>query len=483
MARKKKINPSPEDDDNDSDNDSHHSSGEDNDKTSAVAVAAQKLQSGLLETNQKVEASLLTSIEDYLAKHHSKTTEAGLDFLSVKNSLLLTYLIELVVYVKAKLNSDPPAPGNLRRLNEMKVALDKTRNLDKKLRYQIDKLLQSENAATFATVNHNNAKDEDEVDASKSGNDDPLQYRPDPKAFQVGDEEDASDNDNQNSSDGDENDSGEEEDEDVDDELKAARQTVASARGEDKKKKGKSKRDNDDDDNGNKDTSNALYKAPRHTAMPYMLDKEDKEAQRQKRELRRMRTSELAQSLRHQYSEQPEQEDFHGGTEYGKQAQAAKRFAEREAEKTRYEEETMSRLVVTRKEKKERKRIMRLEGSNLNGIADLGNLVRDASRVVDAHGGKNNDDDDDRDYKRGGRSERGGKGDRGGGGGEGSFDTERHASGKRKKELLDSDGRKQQMRGKRKIGGPKNSFQSALYGGGRDGGGKSKKKKSSKRYL
>ena len=244
--------------------------------------------------------------------------------------------------------------------------------------------------------------------------------------------------------------------EDDDDDLEAAKRTIALAKESKRSSQQQNKRR--DDKESNDDNTN-VYRAPRHTAMPYMLDKEDKEAQRQKREVRRMRTSELAQSLRHQYGEQPEQEDYHGGTEYGKQAQAAKRFAEREAEKIKFEEDAMMRLTVTRKEKKERKRLMRLEGSNLNGIADLGNLVRDASRVIDSH-----DDDDggggnNRDESSGGMGR-----------------TERHANGKRRKEMMDHDGRPIKV-GRKGGKGAKNSYQAALFGGGGGGGGKKKKSK------
>ena len=390
---------------------------------------ASKLKKGLVETSQKVEASLLTSIEEHLQKHSSK---AGLDFLHVKNSLLLSYLIDLTLYLKQKLAGQKPGAENLKRLTEMKVVLDKMRSLDKKLRYQIDKLLQAENAAAYASSG---------VENSENADNDPLQYRPDPKALRVGDEDSSSSSDEGEKSEEEEM-SGEEEDEsmgdgDEDDDLAAAKMTIAMSK--EKQKRSKKKMD---------ENEREIYRAPRHTATPYVHDKEDKEEKRQKRELRRARASELAQSLRQQYGEAPEQEDYHGGSDYGKQAQAARRFAEREAEKTRYEESAMVRLTTTRKEKKERNRIMRAEGSNLNGIADVGNLVRDASRVIDVHGEK---------------EDKGGLG--------ASFDTERHANGKRKKDLIDADGRP--LKTKRKGGKSKNAFQAALFG---EGGGKKKKK-------
>ena len=404
---------------------------------------------------------MLESIQEHIQNHQivSSTNQKveGLDFLHVKNSLLLSYLIDLVVYLKGKLSASAPATTSgsraaLTRLNEMKVVLDKTRGLDKKLRYQIDKLLQAENAATFASSEV--VKEQEE--AAVISNNDPLQYRPNPKAF----DDDDDDDDSSNASGEEANSENDQEDggDDDDDDLEAAKRTIALA----KESKRQSKKHNDNNDNDMSNYEDNVYRAPRHTAMPYMLDKEDKEAQRQKREVRRMRTSELAQSLRSQYGEQPDQEDYHGGTEYGQQAQAAKRFAEREAEKIKMEENSMIRLTVTRKEKKERKRLMRLEGSNLNGIADLGNLVRDASRVIDTHDDGDNDDHSDNDRRGRGR------------GGDLPEPSKRHANGKRRKEMTDRDGRPIKTNGRKGGKGAKNSYQAALY----DGGGSSKKRKS-----
>jgi len=194
--------------------------------TTSTTVTTAKLKSGLVEAHQKVEASLLTSIEAHLQEHSSK---AGLDFLHVKNTLFLSYLIDLVVYLKAKLTGSAPNKDNLQRLTEMKVVLDKTRGLDKKLRYQIDKLLQAENAATYATTG---GSAEDESSANNNSSSDPLQYRPDPNAFGVDDDSSSSsgsDNDDDDDA-GKINPGHEEEENDDDDDLESARRTIALAK-------------------------------------------------------------------------------------------------------------------------------------------------------------------------------------------------------------------------------------------------------------
>ncbi|CAB9501035.1 Inherit from NOG: Neuroguidin, EIF4E binding protein [Seminavis robusta] len=400
--------------------------------------ASQQMQKGLRETNQKVEASLLTAIQDHV-KNHSK--KSGVDFLDVKNSLLLSYLIDLTVYLKAKMTGAPPS--NLHRLREMKVVLDKLRGLDKKLRYQIDKLLQAETAATYVTSAAEQDDDEEKEDTHQS--DDPLQYRPNPKAFDDDDDDSSGNSEDEGDKDSDNS------DDDDDDDLEAAKRTLAMTK---KSKSDNKKHDNDDD---------GIYKAPRMTAMPYMLDKQDKEAARQKRERRRLRTSELAQSLRQQYGDAPEQEDLHGGTSVlvGKEAMAAKKFAKFQEEKTQFEEDAMIRLTVTKKEKKERKRIERMEANNWTGIADLGNLAREASRVIgdDGDDANNHSDNDDRNKK----SFRG--------------STDRHANGKRKKNVMDQEGRPMKNMGRKQQGKAKNAYQAALFGGGGDGGNKKKKSK------
>lgn len=185
--------------------------------------------------------------------------------------------------------------------------------------------------------------------------------------------------------------------------------------------------------NTSEEEYDGLYRAPRLASMPYNLERDDgKERQKQKNQ--RARQSELAQTLRAEYGEAPEQADIHGGSEYGKQREAARRMAEREAEKIQVEEDHFIRLTTSRKEKKERKRLMREEGSNLAAIANMGNVVRGVSS---AFGEDSNEEDG------------------------GMVETGRYGNGKRKKSGYDeASGRA----GKKKSRVPKNEFQQALYG-------------------
>ena len=161
-----------------------------------------------------------------------------------------------------------------------------------------------------------------------------------------------------------------------------------------------------------------------------------------------MQRSELAEVVRAQFTDAPEEEDIRGGAMLGKQREVSKKLAQREADVTEFEETHMIRLTMGKKEKKEKKRIMREEMSNLGAIADLGNVV---AGIDDAFGddtrgrGKQNEDN-----RNGGFVTRGMR--------------------KRKVEVLEP-----RVSRKNKTRSP-NSFQKDLYGG-KGSSGKSKRRK------
>lgn len=389
--------------------------------TQKVAIAS------LDETSQKVKASLSAAIESSVTSDEFSKKDM-LDFLEVKNSLMMSYIIDLTLYLRNK-NEGVSTDKNLRRLTEMKTVLDKMRGLDKKLRYQIEKLLNaSTTASAFATGGDN------------FGPEDPLQFKPNPDSLledgepsgdHSGDESDADfdDDDNDQS--------------DPDDDLKAARATLSMA-------KEQKSRKNDEADDG-------IYHAPRLAAVPYTHDLENKQKEKEKRAKRRLRATELAQTLRAEYGEAPEQEDMHGGSDYGKQRAAARRLAEREAEKTKAEEEGMVRLITSRKEKKEKKRLLRMESSNLGAISDLSNLVRETREF-----GRDDRSDDDNSLP---PIPKGGAGN----------SSERYHNGKRSRGNDMADGKSAKRHGK--MGKPKNALQSALF----DTRSSSKQKRSKRR--
>lgn len=284
----------------------------------------------LQELCRKVEGSLTTTIRRHVEEH---APQHGITAWNAKNSVMLSYLIELTYQRRCGTNI-PIASQH--RLLELRTILEKMRSLDKKLRYQIDKLL---------TLNEENF--------AKSVADDPLLYRP-----SVQDDDDSSDDN--------EEEVGEETNEDDDDDLATARQTVALAKTHQAPHATSRERESE------------VYRAPRHAAVPYNLDRQDRERTRDLQRRRKMRDSEVAEAIRHEYSETPETEDVTGGTAMGRQRAGSRKLIEQERERERFEEDNMMRLSVTKEVKKNRKRMMRDEMSNLSAIADLGNIAKES---------------------------------------------------------------------------------------------------------
>lgn len=314
-----------------------------------MMVDAKQRIKALREVLEKIESSLQGSIDVHVDSSEFGPSQ-GLDFLDCKNTVLLSYLIDLTFWLRCQLADEPVPAECLHRLIEMRTILDKIRVLDKKLRYQIDKLLTSS---------------QQDNEALAQGGDDPLLYRP----RVVADDDDDDDDDGSSSDGSTESDhrASDSEDEDLDGDLASARLTLALAKERKLQKKGEQQQEGD-----------GIYHAPRHAAVPYTLET-SKEARRQNRRLLQLQASEVAESIRHQYSETPEQEDSHGAALIGKQRASSRRMAAQEAQRTSFEEDNMIRLTVSRKEKKDRKKMLREETSNLHAISDLGNLVNEAS--------------------------------------------------------------------------------------------------------
>ena len=489
-------------------------------KKSASAEADSTSQNptvdALKETLKKVEASLLPAVDSFCGRSEKSDdgvepplpSTKGLDFIHVKNTLLLSYLIELTVHLRDAVvessdgeskEEDSNDEGEdsdkkqqqqrqKRRLLEMRTVLDKSRGLDKKLRYQIDKLLASlTDSSAFATgVGNDGDQSDDEggVGFGDDGQDDPLRHRPDPKSMLDSDEGDDSGDDDEGDDSGD---GGEDSDDsgdgmDEDDDLAAARATLSMSRqGKSKKKNKKDEDDGDEDDDDEEEygAASKKYVAPRLTAVPYTHDVADKRLEKEKRQRRKLRATELAQTLRQQYGDQPETEDVFGGGNsevYGKQRAASRALAQKEAERIEFEESTMIRLTTSRKDKKEKKRVERMMegGANLAQIANLGNLVRE-TEAFGRDDAVNSDDDRHREeaYDAYLRGDQGGR--------KSAEDTgSRYANGKRRRDpmgenISDGAGRRLKMGKKPKA---KNHLQAALYG---SSGKPSKGKKKSRR--
>ena len=324
------------------------------------------LVSPLQEVLHKTQASLMVQVEQHTKSQEYSFTQDGLDFLDTKNSLLLSYMIDLVYRFRSRLlHSDETTAEEedcYTRLMEMKTILDKiSSGLDRKLRYQLDKIL-------LQAASHRSSEF-----ASTGAGSDPLQFRPsiqdDDDRGRSSSEEEGEPYDNSTT---DPSHPREKEDDD----LAAARQTMFLAK----------QKHPPPAASGTEEADAALYRAPRLVATPYPLPDDDAVSRRMERSEQRLRqklrASEMIQTLKQHVvgaEDHPEQEDTTGGTAMGRQSEASRRFLRQQNERTKHEEEYMIRFTTTKKEKKEQRRLMREEQSNLSSLADLTHLVRDSS--------------------------------------------------------------------------------------------------------
>ncbi len=389
------------------------------------------LLNALAKTNTIVKTSLHRAIRNHKNSKEYDSQTDGLDFLQAKNGLLLSYLIDLTMLLKLRCgksksgedkdSEDGPSTETtiqsrqecVERLVEMKAALEKMRPLEKKLRYQIDKLLalSTLGAGTFAAEGREKEIEDDNAN-EMSGGADPLSFKPDLSSMMKSFEDN-----NANETSGNGEDGGSDDDDD-------------SSTG------GKIDLEADDADA----QSSNVYKAPRLQSVPFELENEQKLAQMEKQRNKnrdRMQRSELAEVVRAQFTDAPEEEDIRGGAMLGKQREVSRKLAARDADIQEFEETQMIRLTMGKKEKKERKKMMREEMSNLGALSECGNI---SAGVDDAFGG-----DDE-----GGRSQ-----------GSGSYKMK--GMRKRKVEVFE-DTRPSKKKSSKKKSKQSNQFQNALYG-------------------
>lgn len=268
-------------------------------------------------------------------------------FFKVKNTLMISYLIDLTLLLRNRSRTYNPTydssdevrssiPRCVERLQEMRIIFDRIRPVEKKMRYQIDKVL-ALSTSSFSVLNNDTNELDDNKDHSYIKDIDPLSYKPNPDNMML-------------------------DDDNTDEEDECEKMTTAVKKSENP-------------------VVRTLYKPPRLSAVTFHEQEkaEQKEARLKKQAMDKMKQSELLQSIKAQFSDKPEEDDLRGGANVGKQREVARRFAERVAEKARYEEENMIRLSTSRKEKKMREKIMREEFSNLRVISDVGDLASGVS--------------------------------------------------------------------------------------------------------
>jgi len=330
--------------------------------------------------------------EDYNAQKDE------LDILSVKNSMMLSYLIDMVHMIrlakqlqqknitkKQKKQIEKAQLSCFHRLNEMRVAFEKMRTMEKKLRYQLDKLLSlslnasqfSQNTGSFTAMEAATGEETQEnTDAQNQQISDPLMYKPNMDDM-LDEDGDASGSDNGDESDGD-SDSASDEEEDED--LKAARLSIGMTADKPKQKK--------------------VYQPPRLLTQKYdnmdpdSRDPNDKKLPKDQRRQQRLLSSnvELLNTLQSQYTDRPEEDDYYGGasSKHSSENHARQQYERQQKAKEKMEEDYFIRLAPTREEKKKLKKLQQRDRSNMHELTgDLSRMSRSIHALEKLNSGAN----------------------------------------------------------------------------------------------
>ncbi|CAB1096547.1 unnamed protein product [Ectocarpus sp. CCAP 1310/34] len=296
----------------------------------------------------------------------------GASFLALKQTLLLSYCREICSYAAAKARGEALGGGGAAgRLVELRTVMEKLRPMDRKLKYQTDKLLRVAASAGGSA--------DGEVGGS-GGDDDPLSFRPRPEGMAPWGEDPSTAAE----------DSG----------IDAERSSSSAGRGGEADQEG-------------------LYRAPRLASMPYDEDGLSTGAARGEKRLERrrdkLRRGEVMETLREEFGEQPETVRAVGNAGASGVSEAKmKKLLEEDKERLDFEEDHMVRLTVTRKAKKARAR-MEKDAGRLETIADVGSAA-DFIRVAKNADGFGADMEGGDDDAFGGGAGRGRKKQKGGGG-------------------------------------------------------------------
>eukprot|EP00903_Cladosiphon_okamuranus_P019131 g17600.t1 len=278
--------------------------------------------------------------------------DEGASFLGLKQTLLLSYCRELCSYAAAKGRGEALRGGGAAgRLVELRTVMEKLRPMDRKLKYQTDKLLRL--ASSSSKGGGASSGGSGSAGGGNADDEDPLSFRPRPDKMAPWGEDPTT------AEGGDGGDSR--------DASSAAAQSASTG----------------GDDAG-------LYRAPRLASMPYDEDGLTGGAARGEKRLERrrdkLRRGEVLETLREEFGEQPETVRAVGNAGASGVSEAKmKKLLEEDKERVDFEEDHMVRLTVTRKAKKARAR-MEKEAGRLETIADVGSAADFVRVARDADG-------------------------------------------------------------------------------------------------
>jgi len=246
-----------------------------------------------------------------IADEDANGRHLGLSFLEMKCHLFLEYLINITQSMLLKLDGRTieGAPC-IDHLVEVRTVLTKIKPMEKKLKYQIDKLIKSSTPQT-------NADDKQHA----------LNYKPNLDNLIAKDDDDGEDG---------------------------------------------ASDDNEDGDGGRK---SGVYVPPKLTAVPYEGDKLSREERRLEKARKKALNSNLIADMREELGDQPEEI-----SDTRKQS-TKRKLKDREDEREKYEEDNLTRLTLTKKDK-----LMKRKLGMLDEVLKVGRF-----------GGMGDDDDSDDD--------------------------------------------------------------------------------------
>lgn len=273
--------------------------------------------------------------------------DEGASFFAAKQTLLLSYCREVCSYAAAKATGQAiHGTGVAGRMVELRTVMEKLRPMDRKLKYQTDKLLRLASAGPKSVAFSEAGDDED----------DPLSFRPRPEAMAL--------------------------------------------RGEEPDGTGEISRNGDSERSGSalaqtrEGSESGLYRVPRLSSVPYDEDGvavpggggARRNERRLEKRLDKLRRGEVMETLREEFGEQPETVKAPGNAgAAGVSENKMKRLLDEDQERLDFEEDHMVRLTVTRKAKKARAQ-MEKDAGRLETIADVGSAADFVRAAKDADG-------------------------------------------------------------------------------------------------
>ena len=268
-----------------------------------------------------------------------------IDVLAVKSSMLQSYLQSYAATITVDSLFEDTRATHVSQLRTISSAVVKMRSVEKKFDYSVRKVC--ERGREYAAVIEQGGV----VDGNQA---DKISSWGGSGKLRTGDDDDS-------------------ESDDGDDDLAEIAKMVKSKPGVQETGA------NDSDDDSDADPSTKKYQPKKNRSVEYDETTTSRSEKIAKKNIERMRKSEIMDNIRNEFSDRVEETGVDGVSGVGGSGllvdrEKAKAIRDAEKERTDFEEERMVRLVTGRKEKKEKKRLERAQMS-VNALADFSSFA------------------------------------------------------------------------------------------------------------